>query len=141
MKIIRELKNRGYKKLAAKIIALTEDEQKLNQQSAVLKFFKENPYPDDEAVHNFAEQIGADVHRVETTIYGLLTDFAKGVGKHTETPDSKFDPKELAAGIKIEMEHTDNPAIAKSIAKDHLSEIPDYYTRLIKMEKEAGIID
>ena len=59
------------------------------------------------------------------------------VGKHNDVPDSKFNSKELKMGIKIEAEHTDDPDIAKRIAKDHLSEFPDYYTRLEKMEKEA----
>lgn len=49
------------------------------------------------------------------------------------------DPEELSVGIKIEMEHTTNPVISKKIALDHLAEIPDYYTRLVKMEKDAGI--
>jgi len=49
------------------------------------------------------------------------------------------DPKELKLGIKIELEHTNKKEIAKEIALDHLSEIPDYYTRLVKMEKEAGV--
>ncbi|GEM_PF-2359466 len=69
----------------------------------------------------------------------------KGVGKHKDVPDDKFDPKQLAMGIEVEKEHTDNPAIAKEIAKDHLAELPDYYTRLKKMEeegkKELGIRD
>jgi hypothetical protein len=42
-------------------------------------------------------------------------------------------------GIEIELEHTDDREIAKKIALDHLAEIPDYYTRLKKMEDEAGI--
>lgn len=47
---------------------------------------------------------------------------------------------ELKAGIEIEMEHTDDPAIAEKIARDHLAEMPDYYTKLKEMEKssEAG---
>lgn len=36
--------------------------------------------------------------------------------------------KEIEAGIKIEMEHTDDKAIAKEIAMDHIFEFPDYYT-------------
>lgn len=44
---------------------------------------------------------------------------------------------ELSMGQKIEMEHTDSAKEAVEIAKDHLWEIPDYYTRLKKMEKEA----
>lgn len=59
------------------------------------------------------------------------------IGKHNDTPDDQFDADELAKGIQIEMEHTDDEALAKSIAKDHLAEIPDYYTRLLKMEAEA----
>jgi len=47
------------------------------------------------------------------------------------------DPEQLRMGIKVEMEHTDDPQIAEKIARDHLMEIPDYYTRLIKMEEEA----
>ena len=49
------------------------------------------------------------------------------------------DENELKKGIKIEMEHTKDPKIAEQIALDHLSEIKDYYTRLVKMEKEAGM--
>jgi hypothetical protein len=59
------------------------------------------------------------------------------IGKHDDVPDSEFDKDELAKGIKVEMEHTNDPEVAKSIARDHLSEIKDYYTRLLKMEAEA----
>ena len=41
-------------------------------------------------------------------------------------------------GIKVEMEHTKNESTAEDIAMDHLSEIPDYYTRLDKMEKSGN---
>lgn len=57
--------------------------------------------------------------------------------KGAEVPDSEFDARQLAMGIQIEMEHTDNPDTAKAIAKAHLLEISDYYTRLAKMEQEA----
>lgn len=60
----------------------------------------------------------------------------KRVGKHDFTPDEKFDQDELRKGIAIEKEHTEYNVIAKLIAKDHLSEIPDYYSRLEKMENE-----
>jgi len=58
-------------------------------------------------------------------------------GKSDNAPDSDFDAEELAKGIKVELEHTDDKELAKEIAKDHLSEFPDYYTRLIDMEKDA----
>jgi hypothetical protein len=56
------------------------------------------------------------------------------VGKHTGT-ESKVDGKELALGLKTELEHTNNKAIAKQIALDHLSEDPHYYSKL----KKAGL--
>ena len=47
------------------------------------------------------------------------------------------DPKELRAGIAVEMEHTDDPEEAKRIAIDHLKEDPKYYSKLNK----AGLVD
>jgi len=58
-------------------------------------------------------------------------------GKADYRPNSDFSSKQLAMGKKIEKEHTQSPLVAKEIARDHLSEIPDYYTRLEKMEDEA----
>lgn len=51
--------------------------------------------------------------------------------------DSDFDPRQLRMGIRVEREHTRDWRLAKEIAKDHLAEIPDYYTRLAKMERSA----
>ncbi len=47
--------------------------------------------------------------------------------------------KELAKGIKVELEHTSDKGIAKEIATDHLVESPTYYTNLIKMEKSEKV--
>jgi hypothetical protein len=44
---------------------------------------------------------------------------------------------QIEKGKKIEMEHTDNEKEAIKVTMDHLVEIPDYYDRLIKMEKDA----
>jgi hypothetical protein len=38
--------------------------------------------------------------------------------------------------VAHESEHTDNRSIAKEIAKDHLKERKDYYTRLAKAKIE-----
>jgi hypothetical protein len=56
-------------------------------------------------------------------------------GLGDKRPDSDFDPKKLEQGIKIEMEHTNDRQVAKEIAKDHLSEDPNYYEKLKKIEK------
>lgn len=55
--------------------------------------------------------------------------------------DKMFDENQLHKGIMVELEHTDDPEIAKEIAKDHLVEIPDYYDRLDLMEEGAGLLE
>ena len=50
--------------------------------------------------------------------------------------DAEFDPEQLAAGVKVEMEHTDDEKVAREIAQDHLKEDRDYYKKLAGMEKE-----
>jgi hypothetical protein len=45
--------------------------------------------------------------------------------------------KQLDMGEPIEHEHTQDHDLAKDIALQHLGEIPDYYTRLKKMEASA----
>lgn len=44
---------------------------------------------------------------------------------------------QIKKGVKVEKEHTDDNEKAKEIAMDHVTEFPDYYDRLHKMEKEA----
>jgi len=46
--------------------------------------------------------------------------------------------KQIKKGVKVEMEHTDDPTKAAEIARDHVYEIKDYYSRLAKMEDEAN---
>ena len=62
-----------------------------------------------------------------------LTKLPGGVGDTTGT--DKVDPAQLSIGVQIEMEHTNDPAIAKDIAMDHLTEDPKYYTKLV----DAGL--
>ncbi len=51
--------------------------------------------------------------------------------------DASFIRKQLEMGIPIEHEHTRDKDLATDIALQHLDEIPDYYTRLKKMESDA----
>jgi hypothetical protein len=55
-------------------------------------------------------------------------------GKADGKPASDFPQDQIAKGMKVEREHTNNPAIAKEISSDHLSEDPAYYTHLKAME-------
>lgn len=43
-------------------------------REALLQFFRANPNPDDEKVHELAEAYGTDPHTMETQIYGILSD-------------------------------------------------------------------
>jgi len=51
--------------------------------------------------------------------------------------DVSFIQKQLDMGEPIEHEHTKDHNLAMDIALQHLDEIPDYYTRLKKMEADA----
>ena len=51
--------------------------------------------------------------------------------------DVSFIQKQLDMGEPIEHEHTQDHDLARDIALQHLDEIPDYYTRLKKMESDA----
>jgi len=65
-------------------------------------------------------------------------------GLSTNEPDSKYNKEQIEIGTEVErFEHTDNKdtprnnQLGKEIAKDHLEEIPDYYTYLKEMEELA----
>lgn len=109
----------------------------VQHQDEIVQFFLKNPDARDSEVHLWAKQLGMTPEALEGEIYHLLSCLLKGVGKHAHMPDMAFDPQQLEMGIKVETEHTDNPAVAKIIAKDHLVEFPDYYTRLLNMEDQA----
>ena len=59
-----------------------------------------------------------------------------------------FDLDQFQAGLAVELEHgahdpetnvtDDDELITGKIAWAHLKELPDYYTRLARMEAEAG---
>ena len=105
----------------------------------LIDFFSEHPDPNDDEIHDVAEDLGMHPSDLESHIYKLLGSILGG--GRSKGYNGSYSKSELDSGIKVEMEHTDNKDVAEKIAKDHLAEIPDYYTRLIKMEKEAGIKD
>lgn len=107
-----------------------------------------SPYPYDSAVWNgLASDVNSEPsmhneygYNVATTIptfpdsYEALHDDSK-IHSRVIEPSGAYhetiDPKELQAGIEIELEHTKNPDIARQIAIDHLNEDPKYYTKLL----------
>ena len=74
---------------------------------------------------------------------------AKEIGDKLGVDWNQFDLKEFHMGMDIELEHgikypkwnvtNDCPIKTAKIALAHLEEIQDYYTRLKRMEEEAGI--
>jgi len=78
-----------------------------------------------------------DDSNIDELNINLIMNAGKSIENHFTEDDA--DPEQLSMGVIVEMEHTSDKDISKKIALDHLSEIPDYYTRLRKMEEEAGV--
>lgn len=95
--------------------------------------------PTDNIIHQKAEEWNYPKDVVEDEIYGFLYDFFSGGNYIKKGKGLSFDPEQLKMGIAVEYEHTNCKMISERIALDHLTEIPDYYTRLDKMESEAGV--
>lgn len=106
-------------------------------KSKILQFIKTKDKIQEYDFNDFAHQNGYEYSNVIYALGKLVKDLSSGVGKHVEILDTEYDQVQLVIGTNIELEHTDSKALAKEIAKDHLSEIEDYYTRLVKMEREA----
>lgn len=75
-------------------------------------------------------------------------DEARKIGEEIGIDFTQFDLEQFRMGLAVELEHgslwgdetnvtKDDPHFTGRIAWAHLKEIPDYYTRLAKMESEA----
>jgi len=72
---------------------------------------------------------------------------AKRLGEALKIDWRRFNVEQFRKGLQVELEHglcdlaTDvthnNPTLTSKIVLAHLNKIPDYYTRLEKMELEA----
>jgi hypothetical protein len=77
------------------------------------------------------------------------TDDARRIGERIgiDWDRSEFDAEQFRMGLDVELEHgrrdpatnvsDDDEITTGKIARAHLNEFPDYYTRLEKMEAEA----
>lgn len=115
----------------------------------------------DGAGHVLSLYDGNEVEQqVNGKTYFLYRQSKKNGGKVTKTAEEKIDfekdlmeageskgekdkvnETQLAMGKEVEKEHTTNPEIAEKITRDHLAEIPDYYTHLKEMEDNAKTND
>ena len=77
---------------------------------------------------------------------GFSKEEAKTIGDKLGIDWSKIDLEQFQMGLDVEMEHgardprtnvtNSDPILTGKIAWAHLNELPDYYTRLKKMEDE-----
>jgi hypothetical protein len=77
----------------------------------------------------------------------VTSEEARSIGGKLGIDWAKVDLQEFRRGLEVELEHGshdpetdvthDDPLLTGKIAWAHLKEIPDYYTRLDKMEAEA----
>ena len=119
-------------------ISEEESNSKEKIDSEIMHFLAVNPTPPDDEVHKLGTRLGLEPDEFESKIYAILGSIlGAGMAKRKGFTEKDASKKELEMGIKVEMEHTKNKAVAKRIALDHLSEMPDYYTKLVKMEKEG----
>lgn len=104
--------------------------------TTIIDFFAQNPTPNDEAYHEFAESQGIDVHQAETVAYALAGKYVMflrgGKSNQTQMDMTQIDPEQLRIGMEIESEHSDDPATQKKIFLDHYSEDREYYNKLKK---------
>jgi hypothetical protein len=139
-------KNKGKKYLRVKIrgpvryggelycgveVPVTEIKDK-TQELVLKKGPKEVP---EVAYREALAEFGIDFDELDKARKERWAQFPDGLGRGRKVTD--FDLEQLKQGIKTEREHTHDPVMALEIAIDHLTEYPDYYTRLAKMEAEA----
>jgi hypothetical protein len=62
--------------------------------------------------------------------------FSEGLAAEKGLTELDFDPDLIVQGMRVEMEHTKDPKVARKIAIDHLAEDIRYYDYLEKMERD-----
>jgi hypothetical protein len=82
-------------------------------------------------------------------VRSFSADEARDIGEQIgiDWDSAPFDVEQFRQGMDVELEHGrqdpdtdvthDDPVLTGKIARAHLNEFPDYYTRLEQMEEEA----
>jgi hypothetical protein len=83
----------------------------------------------DDMIKKSEDELGPDKYKFDDFEGGLSEGRKKKEPKQPLHPN-QIHPGELRMGIRVEMEHTDDPKKAEKIALDHLAENPYYYTAL-----------
>jgi len=89
------------------------------------------PQITDAAARQLEKRLGIDLKKENIP----LAQFKKGIIEELEHVPTLYRIQKMNPNCKISQ--ADVKFISASIAYDHLKDIPDYYTRLAKMEREA----
>ena len=108
---------------------------KMQVQKALIDMFTLYPEVTDDMIAKLAINLEIGLEILHNEIYSIMSSFFNR-GLFVKNPHHPTDPNELTMGIRVEMEHTDNPLISERIARDHLTEDSMYYTHLAVMEKQ-----
>ncbi len=107
---------------------LNEDEETYPKQMGK-RFKPKNQMPKKKKKHQtvvkLSEEDEADIEQVMQDKEEAGDELEGGLADDKSPFD--FCPKQIAKGIEVEMEHTENPLIAIEIVMDHLVEDPKYY--------------
>lgn len=63
---------------------MKEKGTKKPSEKDVISFLKDNPNPDDDNVHDWANENGYEIHGLETIIYKLATKYVKSLDKEED---------------------------------------------------------
>lgn len=100
---------------------------------------------DDKKVHDLADELGMSPHVLESEIYAFASLWAMnqqaevnpgGRAEAKGVTEADFPKATIDKGIKVELEHTKDRALAKKIVLDHLAESKIYYDALAEMESK-----
>lgn len=107
------------------------------QLTSLMKGLQNNNYRFDDWFEDKVSSVADDMDEIFSYImYEMNHDILRG-GLADNLPDSMFEKEQLEKGVLVELEHTNDHHLAKEIAKDHLTELDDYYDRLEEMEEVA----
>lgn len=149
----------GYNPSSNKLIVITNNRLTADILRTIAHELVHRKQDEDHILHPDSGETGSPEENEANALAGVLLrkygaqheEIYEGVGrlakgKSLEDIAKRHDPKgyyavedmvsslkkELAKGVKVEMEHTKDKRTALKIAMDHLWENPDYYTKLAK---------
>jgi hypothetical protein len=96
-------------------------------KSILIKRFHGDKKVTKKELESIANKNNLSLDEINLIVYDTLNDF---LFRNRNKKEITVDKKELELGIKHELEHTDEPEIAKIIALDHLYAVKNYYSLL-----------